>query len=265
MTSSEFSHRSSHGAKAGRRRLLAVTALVVVLTLLDLITGGTVRSLIRSATASLWAGTEHVRSSITNTGYFASRHALAEDNAALRNDNTRLREKAAAHDVLRVENEQLRAALNLARNQEGVTAPIVSSFRSSPYGSFIIGRGSNDSISAGDVVVTEGGFVLGTVSDVQEKTAAIESVFSAGKEVDARIGGTAVVVTGAGGGNAHAEVPRGVEVTEGQPVTSPSHGGRALGIVGRIESSPTSPDQKIFIRLPANLTSLHSVFVLDSR
>lgn len=260
--SSEFSHRSSHGAKAGRRRLLAVTALVIVLILLDLITGGSVRSLVRSMTASLWAGTERVRSSITNTGYLSSRRALAEDNATLRTENMSLREKAAAHDVLLAENEQLRVALSLAQNRRGVTAPVVSSFRSSPYGSFIVGLGVGDGIAVGDLVVTEGGFVVGVVSDVHTKTSAIEGVFSAGKMTDALIGGTAVVLTGDGGGNAHAEVPRGVEVSEGQGVISLEHGGRALGIVGRIESSPTSPDQKIFVRLPVNLTSLRYVFVL---
>lgn len=264
MTSSEFSHRSSHGAKAGRRRLLAMTALVVVLIVLDLITGGAVRSLVRSATSSLWAGTERARSSIAHTGYFSSRRSLAEDNAALRNDNTSLREKAAAHDVLLAENEQLRAALGLAQNRRGITAPIVSSFRSSPYGSFIVGLGRSDLIAVGDLVVTEGGFVVGVVSDVQAKTSAIEGVFSAGKVTDALIGGTAVVLTGDGGGNAHTEVPRGVDVSEGQSVISLAHGGRALGIVGRIESSPTSPDQKIFVRLPVNLTSLRYVFVLHA-
>lgn len=227
-----------------------------------MLTGGSVRSLVRSLTAGLWARTESARTAIAHTGFFSSRRALANENATLREANESYREKAAARDVLFAENEQLRAALNLAQNRTGVTVPIVSSFRSSPYGSFIVGLGTGEPIAVGDFALTQGGFLVGVVSDVQANTAAIEGIFSAGKTTDALIGPTAVVVTGDGGGNAHTEVPRGVAVEEGDPVISPTHGGRAIGIVGRVESSPTSPEQKVFIRLPVNLTALRYVFIL---
>ncbi len=259
---SEFSHRSLHGAKAGRRRLMALTALVILLILIDLVTGGSVRSMVRSFTAAIWARSENVRASISDSGYFTTHRALAGENARLREENAQYREKAAAYGVLLEENAQLRAALSLAGQRAGLTAPIVSSFKSSPYGSFLIGAGENDPIAVGDLVLTQGGFVVGVVSEVLAKTSSVQGVFSAGETTDALIGNTAVVITGDGGGNAHAGVPRGVEVKEGDPVVAPTYGGRAIGIVGRVESSPTSADQRVYIRLPVNLTSLRYIFVL---
>ncbi len=262
MISSEFSHRSLHGAKQGRRRLLAITALILVLIVLDALTGGSVRGLVRSFTAGAWEKTERVRNAITDSGYFSTHRALAGENAALRDQIAQYREKAAAYEVLLQENSQLRDALSLAGNHVGMTAPIVSSFKSSPYGSFLIGAGENDPIAAGDLVVTQGGFVVGSVSEVLANTASVKGVFSAGQVTDALLRQGAIVVTGDGGGNAHASVPRGVEVREGDPVIAPMYGHRAIGIVGRVESSATSPDQEVFIRLPVNLTSLRYVFVI---
>ncbi len=262
MSSSEFSHRSLHGAKEGRRRLFAVTALIVILIVLDALTGGSVRGLVRSFTAGAWERTERVRSAITDSGYFSTHRSLAGENAALREQVAQYREKAAAYEVLLAENAQLRDALSLASGQRGMTAPIVSSFKSSPYGSFLIGAGTDDPIAAGDLVVTQGGFVVGSVSEVLTDTASVKGIFSAGQVTDALLRQHAIVVTGDGGGNAHASVPRSVVVKEGDPVIAPTYGGRAIGIVGRVESSPTSPDQEIFIRLPVNLSSLRYVFII---
>ena len=262
MRPSGFSHRSLHGDKEGRRRLFAMTALVVLIILIDTFTGGSVRAMVRNAAASVWLQSEHARTAIGENGYFSSRRALANENAMLREQNAQYREKAVAHDVLAEENSQLRASLSLAQNKTGMTAPVVSSFKSSPYGTFLIGAGSGDPIAVGDFVVTQGGFVVGVVSEVLQKTSSVRGVFSAGEVTDALLGQTAVVVTGDGGGNAHTGVPRGVEVAEGDPVVAPAYGGRAIGIVGRVESSPTSPDQQVYIRLPVNLTTLRYVFVL---
>jgi cell shape-determining protein MreC len=258
----EFSHRSSSAAKANRRRLLAATALVVVLIGFDFVTAGAVRGLVRSVGSAIWQSSERVRASITETGYFSTHRALARENATLRAQVAQYQEKAAGYDVLESENAQLRAALNFSMGENTITAPVVSSFRSSPYGTFLIGAGEGDLIRVGNAVLSGGGFVLGTVSDVQTKTAAIKSALSAGERVDALIGDTPVAVIGDGGGNGHASVPLGIEIAEGTPVISPAHGGRAIGIVGKIDAQPASPDQTVYVHLPFNLASMRYVYVV---
>lgn len=262
MKSFEFSHRSSHEAKQNRRRLMAATALVVVLVVLDMLTGGSVRSLARSLGSSIWQGTERVRAAILESGYFATHRALARENAALRSQVAQYQEKAAGYDVLASENAQLRAALHFSQGENTITAPVVSSFRSSPYGTFMIGAGERDALQVGSAVLSDGGFVLGTVSDVHAKTSMIKAALSAGERIDALIGETAVTIFGDGGGNGHASVPLGIVVTEGTPVVSPAHGGRAIGIVGRIDAPPASPDQTVYVHVPFNLSSLRYVYVV---
>ncbi len=258
----EFSHRSSQGAKASRRRLLGATALVVILIVIDVLSGGGVRNLVRSLGAAIWNSTAHVRTSIVESGYFATHRSLAKDNATLRAQVARLEEQAAGYDVLREENAQLRTALNFSTSESTITAPVVSSFTSSPYGTFLIGAGIDDAISTGDLVVSSGGFVIGVASDVQKRTTSVRGVLSPGERIDALLGETALVVLGDGGGNAHASVPLGVVVAEGDPVISPAHGGRAIGVVGKVDAPPASPDQTVYIRVPLNLASLRYVYIV---
>ncbi|MBV9159419.1 MAG: rod shape-determining protein MreC [Candidatus Kaiserbacteria bacterium] len=260
----EFSHRSLHGARAGRRRLLAATFLVVFLIVLDIVTGGSVRSLIRTGATTLWSATARARAGIIETGYFRSHRALASENASLRDEVASLQEKAAQYNVVADENTQLRDLVHLASTERGITAPVVSSFRSSPYGTFLIGAGKNDPVAAGDIVLTPGGFVIGIIADVQDRTSAVRGIFSSGMTSDVLIGTTPVTLTGEGGGNAKGSAPRGVSIQAGDPVIARQYGGRPVGIVGKVESSPTSPDQTVYVRIPVNLESLRFVYILHA-
>ena len=261
----EFSHRSLHGAKAGRRRLLFATLFVIVVFIADVATAGSVRGFVRAGAAALWQGTTRVRAGIFESGYFSTRNSLAKANSALREELAQYKEKAAGYDVLTSENAQLRSMLQLSHKERGITAPIVSSLRSSPYGTFTIGAGTSDAVVKGDIVLTEGGFVVGVVSDVQMRTTQARAVLSSGRVTDAIIGGSAVVVTGDGGGNAHAEIPRGIEVRERESVFAPEFGSRPIGIVGKVISSPTSAEQTIYIHLPLNFDAMRYVYIVHPR
>jgi len=258
----EFSHRSLHSARAGRRRLLFTTILVIVLIVLDALSHGAVRGAVRSVGADIWTGSSDLRADITGTGYFVSHRTLAEENAALRAQVAQYQEKAAGYDVLAQQNAQLQAALSFSSETHTITAPIVSSFTSSPYGTFLIGADAEDGVAAGDLVISDGGFVIGQLADVQTKTSEVRELFSAGEHVDGLVDGTPVTLIGDGGGNAHASVPLGVHVAAGDPIISPTHGGRAVGVVGHIDSSATSPDQTVYVQLPVNLASLQYVYVV---
>ncbi|MCE9541003.1 rod shape-determining protein MreC [Candidatus Kaiserbacteria bacterium] len=205
-----------------------------------------------------------MREAVTSGGYFVRQRTLATENLALKDELAQYREKAAGYDVLYQENMQLRTMLHLADKHQGITAPVVSSTGSSPYGTFLIGAGTNDPVREGDVVLTDGDFVVGLVTDVLGRTSAVRALFSAGVQTDVIIAGAAVTAVGDGGGNAHASVPRGIVVHEGDAVIAGIYGGRAIGVVGKVESAPTSADQTVYIRLPVDLSSLRYVYILHS-
>ncbi len=257
--SSEFSLRSS--SSRGRKRLVAATLLVCFLFLLDIMTGGRVHALTRAAGSSIWTWGATASEKIVGSGFFSSRRSLEAENASLYDQLARLQERAAAYQVLKDENDNLRAMLHIAEQGRGITAPVVSSFRASPYGTFLVGAGSADAVASGSLVLTSEDFVVGRVTDVSPREALVSELFSAGTVTDALIRGTSVSVEGQGGGNARARVAREVPVAVGDPVISPQFGGRAIGVVGEVAEDPASAYKQVYIRLPVNLTALQFVYL----
>lgn len=245
-----------------KRRLWASTALVVFLFLVDVISGGKIRAEVRTVGAVIAGWGNASARSISGSGFFSSRATLAAQNQSLSEELMQYGERAAAYAVFQEENAQLRDIVHLARGTPGITAPVVSSMRSSPYGTFLIGAGEADGVARGNIVLTSGGFVVGKITDTSSHTALVSEVLAPNASIDTIVSGSAIVVEGKGGGNGHGSVPRGVAIAVGQAVTVPSYGGRALGIVGEVASSTSGGAQDVYIRIPINLAALQFVYVV---
>lgn len=255
--------------KSPHKRLLALTALVVFLFLVDVLSGGSVRHQLRGGAVVLGKWSAYIGGSIARSGVFSTRAALEAQNRSLAEELAQYEERAGAYEVLRSENEQLRAFVRLvestSRDAQGVTAAVVSSVRTSPYGTFLIGAGEAEGIERGSLVQTSGGFVVGTVTDAGAHTATVGEIFAPGASVEAMASGVAFSAVGSGGGNARAKVPRALAIRIHDPVLAPGLGQRPIGIVGSIASSTASASQELFIVLPVNLSSLRYVYILPVR
>ena len=251
-----------------RRPLIAVTALVIFLFFADLLSGGALRHAVRSGAASVSRVVTGTSSNIRASGLFATRASLEAQNLVLSQEVATLQQRAAAYTVVESENTQLRALANLPQRPSGITAPVVSSVIASPYGTFLIGAGSGDGVQSGALVLAsdngEDAFVIGTVTDVGTHTSTVQETFAPGATVNTIIAGSAVSLSGSGGGNASASVPRGMQVAVGDAVVSPQLGARAVGIVGNIASSSASATQQLSIRVPVNIGGLEFVYVVSS-
>lgn len=256
-----------NSVRVGRRRLIGATLLLLLLLAIDALSGGAVRGVARTLYAAAWRPISAVSEAVARSGAFASRRALSAENEALRREVERLRVRDASGAIIREENEALRALLPLAERRGGIAAPIASSLRSSPYGTFIIGAGSEAGIAANDVVLAGDGadafFIVGIVSEVQRNTSLVRQLFAPGAESNALLGGAEIVVEGRGGGNARAQVPRAVPVQVGDPVISPELGGYAIGIVGSAVSEPAGAYSDVNIGLPVSLSALTFVYVVS--
>jgi cell shape-determining protein MreC len=254
-----------NSSRPNNRRLLAATVLVCFLFVVDVLLGGKIRNELRAgaAAASQWA--EKPFAAIAGSGFFSSRAALESQNQSLTEEVAQLQERAAGSDALQAENGQLQAMAHLAQTAPGITAPVVSSVRSSPYGTFLIGAGSQDGIARGDLVLTEGGFVVGAVGDLGAHVALVAEVFAPGASIDAILDGASVSIEGSGGGNARTSLPRGVAIAAGDPVVAPGFRERPVGVVGNVASSSASASQDIHIRLPVNLASLQYVYIVSAQ
>jgi cell shape-determining protein MreC len=147
----------------------------------------------------------------------------------------------------------------------GITAPVVSSVRSSPYGTFLIGAGSADGITTGSMVLTVGGFVVGVVGDTGLHASIVTELFAPGASTEVIVHGVPGTARGYGAGNARITIPRGLAITVGDPVVAPGLGQRAVAIVGEVSSSSASASEEIYIRLPVNLATLAFVYVVPPR
>lgn len=249
----------------GYRRLWAATLLVALLFCIDVFSDGVIRREVRTASIALSGWGSTFSQTIFGSGFFSSRASLAAQNRSLTEQLAQYEERAASYAVLQEENAQLRDMVQLAQSTSGFTAPIVSSLRSSAYGTFLIGAGENDGVARGNVVLTSGGFVLGSVSDIASHTAVISEILAPGASLDAIVQGTAIVVEGRGGGNGRASAPRGLDIAIGSPVVVPAYGSRALGIVGEIATSSSSATQDLYIHIPVNRAGIQFVYVVASR
>lgn len=248
--------------KGGKRRLIAVTVLVVLILLVDAVSGGTVRSEVRYAAAAVSRWTASVNQAVWGSGIFTSRSSLEAQNRTLTAQLSYLSERAGQADLLQKENAGLRALVHLAENSPGITAPVMSSLLSSPYGTFLIGLGNGENVSRGDLVLTEGGFVVGLINETNAGTALVSEVLAPGASIEALLDGASVFVEGEGGGNGRTEAPRGLKVSIGDVVVVPEFGQRGVGIVGAVASSSASASQHVYIRLPNTLSSMQFVYVI---
>lgn len=241
---------------------IAVVLVVGLVFGIDKVSGGLVRGYARQGGASLSVAASASLSVITENGLLSSKRSLQKENTELKKAISVRDENAARFKALEDENEALRAMANLAATEDGVTAPVLSSFRASPYGTFLIGAGSVHGISEGSVVLTEGGFILGIVTGVSVRTATVESFFAPGKEIEMNVDGNAFVAEGRGGGNARGEIARDASVAVGDAVLVPAFASRPAGVIGELQSASSSAYTTLYIRLPLNLESLRYVYVL---
>lgn len=257
----EFSF--THARRTSGRGVLGwVTLIVVVLVGIDVLSGGAIRARTQSASTIVWSAGDAVYTAIFDSGYFLSHRTLARENASLRAQLASNRENSATITALREENTSLRELVQLASSERGITAPVVSSVIASPYGTFLVGAGEADGLKEGSLVLSPGGFVVGTIVHVGEEESMAQEVFAARSELAVTVRATSALAEGRGGGNAKLTIPREILVEVGDVATAPSLGGRPVGIVGQIDAPAAQAQAEVYVSLPVSLSSMPYVFLI---
>jgi len=117
---------------------------------------------IQASLTSIAAGVNDVVDTVVQV------EALHRRNAALQADNDRLAADNARLGSVRTENEELSALLQLKStlHNRTVAAPVIGRETSDVRRVLTLGRGSSDGISLGDVVIGQGGALIGRVARV---------------------------------------------------------------------------------------------------
>jgi cell shape-determining protein MreC len=254
--------RNRNDRRSSRGTLFGITVLVAIIFVFDLVSGGLIRFYVRSISSSIFAAGASIGTHMPGSQTLMSRADLEAQNHALQEEINRLQDEAARATTLEQENSSLKDLLHVAGANVGITAPVTSSVESSPYGTFLIGAGSGEGVVKGQLVLTPGGFVVGTISDVGAHTATVSEIFAPLTKIDVTIDGTPVTLTGSGADNAQGNYPRDLPLSLSAPAIAPTLGGRPVGLVGKISSSSAMAAQDIYLRLPASLSSLRYVYVV---
>ena len=220
------------------------------------------RSGVRSVAAVAWVAAHGIGDSIDHYGGFSSRTALAGENAALKAEIARLESLSLHNDVLRSENATLRDMFSLREaHPEGIAASVLSDPAVSPYGTFVIGSGTDDGVVVGAYVLSAPRVAIGRVIEVDAHSTLVELFSAPGKEIEVMIEDVRTIYHGRGDGNGLVIVPRGSHVAEGDAAQLPGLE-FAIGFVGYIESKPEDAETKVLVRVPANLPSLSFVYIV---
>ncbi len=203
---------------------------------------------------------------------------LRVDNAALRDENDRLTNDSALNDEVRRENEELTALLQLRAgfDYQTVAAGVISRDSSEFRRVVGIGKGSNDGIVEGDVVIAAGGALVGRVSQVGPDSATVVLVTDATSTVIGQLvstAGTGQVVGQLGGVLVMGEIDSseridlGVEVVTagielGDGVRSPYPKGLLIGQVIDVRRDANSVVQTAYLQPAASLDRLEYLLVI---
>lgn len=241
--------------------MLIATLAALVLFALDTVSGGAVRAPVRFAGAELMRAANLGAADVAGSGIFATRAHLATENASLKTKLDDLTAYMAAAKAAQAENAQLRAFVHLATTTKGVTAPVLSSFRTSIYGTFLIGAGIEDGLQNGDLVLSPEGFVIGTVTDARAGQSLVTEIFASGSSLDALVGDVPITLTGKGGGYAMGSAPRGSAIASSSPAVAPALGDKPVGYVEHTEGDASSAAVTTYVRSPVNFSTLQFVYV----
>ena len=251
-----------HQPKAARKKLSLwiFSALVLVggviflakMGTLDFFSQGMVEML-----GPLWAREESVREALPRGArLFSSKSDLIVENEFLKREHATFLALRTANDLLRLENEKLRAFVGRTADIDLILAAVLVRPNRSPYDTLILDRGYLDGVSVGDLVTVEGGNIaLGTIIETSATKSKSKLYSSDGIELPVLVGngGTPGVAYGQGGNNFIVELPRGVPVTEGDSVLTLEGEPRVLGVVGRVEARSSDVFDRVRFKSPVNI------------
>lgn len=204
---------------------------------------------------------------VDNIAVLKSKNDILNENSSLKDQILLKNKEQILYDMLKKENEDLKNILNRNKtNQKLLLSSILVKPFLSPYDTLIIDVGSIDNINVGDKVLAEGNVFIGYVSEVYDQTSKVILYSSPGEKVKVLIGNNNIEkeAIGLGGGNFKVEIPREIDIKEGDSVVIPSISTNIFGTIEKIEFKESDSFQIILFKNPVNMAELKWVEVLLS-
>lgn len=198
------------------------------------------------------------------SGSLLSREELLKKNEELK---IKLEETLARIDsveYLEFENRELKKIFDSTSTSSSyILSAVIKKPPLVSYDEYIIDVGRDKDISTTSVIYSIGDVPIGKVEEVFGNISKVVLFSSFGQKQEVIIGEQNIpsVAIGKGGGQYEVELPKGLNIKEGDFVLSATYKGKPMGRVVSIDSDNTLPFQKIYFSAPINIYQLRWVLV----
>ena len=192
--------------------------------------------------------------------YLSSKALLSGQIGDLKEELENAQELRIQNNILREENMSLRNLLGRDDHNEWVVAGVVAKPPRTPFDVLLLDAGKENGIANGMMVVS-GRVFLGKIIETLDGVSKAELFSLGGKSLEGVLlrTDTSLSLTGKGGGNFEAEVPRSFDIEVGDAVSLPGLDTLLIADVLSIESEVTGAFKTILLRTPININGLRRV------
>lgn len=240
-----------------KRLLIIIGVLIVIFVSIQSFTPYLLPSIFTSIAKPFWRAEFSVGS-----GSLLSREDLQKENEDLKRKIIEYEVKLNTVDYLFKENAELRSLFNSTTTKKLTLAPILKRPPFSFYDELIIDIGRKDGLSTASVVYADGNVPIGFVKEILGRTSKVILFSSPGQKHEVFIGSKNIqaLAQGVGGGQYTVQLPQGVDVKEGDFVTS-STLGVVIGKVVSIDQGSASLFQRVLFSSLVNINELRWILV----
>lgn len=254
-----FRPRSS-AKGADTKRLFLVVGVLVAAILIFLFA----RSLIIRAVSPVWSAQNWLSTEMRSlAGLVRSKESLAAENEQLKQRLSVYDELLSSYRALESSRDELLGAFGRPGGAPGIAAGVLVHPPQTAYDLLMIDAGESEGIREGSRVSLPEGGALGLVEDVFARESQVSLYTSGGRSTSAVLerGNVPVVLLGKGGGSFDIEVPREVDIAEGDRIFLPGLRSELVAVVRKIEVEPTDSAKHVTASGVANITSIRFVIV----
>ncbi len=194
---------------------------------------------------------------------FAFKKDLMEVNAALKQKLVLLQDVEAQMRLVQDENDALKGVVG-ENDGKNFVASVILKPPQALYDTLLLSSGEKSGIKMGDFLYATDTIILGKIVEVESNTSLGKLFTSSGEKTEAFLGAKAIPaeLTGVGGGAFTAQLPKGVEVAEGDPAYLQIGTERKLvGVVRSIETTSNNSFETLHVGSPVNIFELQAILI----
>jgi len=193
------------------------------------------------------------------------KNSLIVENQKLKEEVARLKRDLEGYDVLAQQNIEYSEML-LQKKEDGIFAGVVARPNVTEYDTILIDIGTEAGVKKGNLVQIDDNVAIGTVYETYPYSSKVRLFSSPGRTTDIFLGpkNIAVSANGEGGGALLSEVPKELDIKEGDAAVLSGSSGLIIAYVNSIEKNENDSFQKIRMTSPVSIFEMKFVQVIPA-